>query len=212
MPVGSTTSLTSTSSVSDNAVKRARARGARAARRLLRRRSRPSAPKPPASPPAPAVEEIPADPRGPLVEQLERGRTLDVAVIDEVRTLLADGTPGRALALAESLLADPGTNALGRVAAGVVAHERSYGALAWAHLREVPPAIWARLAPAEYVRSGLSHAPDETLQAVGALVDDDPSGVLAESWYEILAAVFGYGAQEHARRVYDVFDQHVIRV
>jgi hypothetical protein len=196
--------------VSDSAVKRTRARGAKAAKRLLRRR-RASAPKPTPPPPAPAVEEIPADPRGPLVEQLERGRALDVVVIDEVRTLLADGTPGRALALAESLLTDPGTNALGRVAAGIVAHERGYGALAWAHLREVPPATWARLAPAEYVRSGLSHAPDETLQAVGALVDDDPPGVLAESWYEILAAVFGYGAQELARRVYDVFDQHVIR-
>ena len=36
--------------------------------------------------------------------------------------MLADGTPGRALALAESLLDDPGTNALGRVAAGIVAH------------------------------------------------------------------------------------------
>jgi hypothetical protein len=196
--------------VSD-AVKRTRARGARAARRLLRRRPRAKAPKPAPPPPAPVVEEVPADPRGPLVEQLERGRPLEVAVIDEVRTLLADGTPGRALALAESLLADPGTNALGRVAAGVVAHERSYGALAWAHLREVPPVVWARLAPAEYVRSGLSHAPDETLHAVGALVDDDPPGVLAESWYEILAAVFGYGDQALARRVFTRFDQHVSR-
>ena len=196
--------------MSDSAVKRTRVRGAKAARRLLRRRPA-RAPKPPPPPPAPVVEEIPADPRGPLVEQLERGRPLDVAVIDEVRSLFADGTPGRALALAESLLADPGTNTLGRVAAGILAHERSYGALAWAHLREVPPAIWARLAPAEYVRSGLSQAPDETLHAVGALVDDDPPGVLAESWYEILAAVFGYGAQDLARRVYGVFDQHVIR-
>ena len=48
----------------------------------------------------------------------------------------ADGTPGRALALAESLLRDPATSALGRVAAGIVAHERGYVALAWAHLRE----------------------------------------------------------------------------
>ena len=61
------------------------------------------------------------------------------------------------------------------------------------------------------MRSGLSHAPDETLQAVGALVDDDPPDVLAESWYEILAAVFGYGAQDLARRVYEVFDRHVTR-
>ena len=197
--------------MSDSAVKRARARGANVARRLLRR-PRAKAPKPAPPPPAPPpAAENPADSRGPLVEQLERGRPLDVAVIDEVRTLLADGTPGRALALAESLLEDPGTNVLGRVAAGIVAHERSYGALAWAHLREVPPATWGRLAPAEYVRSGLVHAPDETLQAVRALADDDPPGILAESWYDILAAVFGYGAQDLARRVYEVFDRHVSR-
>ena len=198
--------------MSDSAVKRTRARGAKAAKRLLSRRPRASAPKAPPRPPDPTpAPEIPADPRGPLVEQLERGRALDVAVIDEVRTLLADGTPGRALALAESLLDDAGTTMLGRVAAGIIAHERSYIALAWAHLREVPPVTWARLAPAEYVRSGLARAPDETLQAVRALVDDDPPNVPAESWYELLAAVFGYGDQELARRVFDVFDQHVSR-
>jgi hypothetical protein len=197
--------------VSDSAVKRARSRAANSAKRLLSRRPRRSAPKPPPPPPVPSEPEIEADPRAPLVEQLERGLPLDVAVIDEVRSMLADDTPGRALSLAESLLGDPGTNGLGRVAAGVVAHERSYGALAWAHLREVPPAIWARLAPAEYVRSGLAHAPDQTLHAVGALVDDDPPGVMAESWYEILAAVFGYGDQPLARRVYTRFDQHVTR-
>jgi hypothetical protein len=199
--------------VSDGAVRRTWARGVEAARQLLSRRPRRSGPpSPPPVPPEPETEtETETDPRGSLVEQLERGRPLDVAVIDEVRSMLADATPGRALALAESLLGDPGTNGLGRVAAGVVAHERSYSALAWTHLREVPPAIWARLAPAAYVRSGLAHAPDETLHAVGALVDDDPPGVMAESWYEILAAVFGYGDQALARRVYTRFDQHVIR-
>jgi hypothetical protein len=198
--------------VSDGAVKRARARGAKAAKRLLSRRPHARRPTAPPQPPAPPPEpEIPADPRGPLVEQIERGRPLDAAVIDEVRDMLADGTPDRALALAESLLGDAGTSALGRVAAGIVAHERSYGALAWAHLREVPPAAWARLAPAEYVRSGLARAPGETLQAVQGLVDDDPPEVLAESWYEILAAVFGYGDQALARRVFARFDEHVTR-
>ena len=77
-------------------------------------------------------------------------------MIDEVRALVADGTPGRALALAESLLRDPETSALGHVAAGIVAHERGYVALARDHLRDLPPVTWARLAPAEYVRSGLA--------------------------------------------------------
>jgi hypothetical protein len=199
------------SSVSDGAVARVRARGSGVARDLLRRLpSRPAkAPEPP--PTAPAAPEVPAESRGPLVEQLERGRALDEAVIDEVRAMVADATPGRALALAESLRRDPAASALGRVAAGIVAHERGYVALAHAHLRDLPPDAWARLAPAEYVRSGLALAPDETLEAIRALVDADPPGVLSESWYEILAAVFGYGAQELAREVFAVFDRHVRR-
>ena len=132
-------------------------------------------------------------------------------MIDEARALVADGTPGRAVALAESLLRHPETTALGRVAAGIVAHERGYVTLARANLRDVPSVTWARLAPAEYVRSGLAVDPDETLQAVRALVDDDPPGVGSESWYEILAAVFGYGAQDLARQVFGVFDRHVGR-
>ena len=111
------------SSVSD-AVARVRARGSGAARNLLRRLpSRPAIATPP-PPAAPAEPAAPSDSRGPLVEQLERGRALDEAVIDEVRAMVADGAPGRALALAESLRRDPATSALGRVAAGIVAHER----------------------------------------------------------------------------------------
>ena len=128
-----------------------------------------------------------------------------------MRALVADGTAGRALALAESLRRDPATSALGHVAAGIVAHERGYVALAHAHLRGLSPDTWARLAPAEYVRSGLALAPDETLEAVRALVDEDPPDVRSESWYEILAAVFGFGAQELAREVFAVFDRHVDR-
>jgi hypothetical protein len=68
---------------------------------------------------------------------------------------------------------------------------------------------WARNAPAEHVRAGLAAAPEETLREIRALVADDPPGVPAESWYEILAAVFGYGAQDVARDVFAVFDRHV---
>ena len=181
------------------------------ARRLLRRRRERVTRATRRLQAAPRARALSAKPRGPLVERLQRGRALDDAVIDEVRALVADGTPGRALALAESLLGHPGTSTLGRVAAGIVAHERGYVALARAHLRDLPSDAWARLAPAEYVRSGLALAPEETLQAVRALVGDDPPGVLSESWYEILAAVFGYGAQDLARQVFAVFDRHVGR-
>jgi len=77
----------------------------------------------------------------------------------------------------------------------------------WRHRRAREQ--WARNAPAEHVRSGLATAPEETLREIRRLVADDPRGVGAEGWYEILAAVFGYGAQDVAREVFAVFDRHV---
>ncbi|HZH24435.1 MAG TPA: hypothetical protein VEY49_05990, partial [Solirubrobacteraceae bacterium] len=41
------------------------------------------------------------------------------------------------------------------------------------------------------------------------LVTENPASVPAESWYEILVAVFGYGDQELARAVFAVFDGRV---
>ena len=203
------------SSVTERAVRRVRARGARVGRRLLRIRRaggrkalRVARAQAPAKRPEPAR---PPDSHGPLVETLERGRALDDAVLGEVRTFLAGGRPGRALAIAESLLRHEQTEELGRVAAGLVAHHRGSVELAWSHLRGLPSPTWARLAPAEYVRAGLALEEDETLQAVATLVEDDPQGVGTESWYEILAAVFGHGAQGLARDVFAVFDRHVDR-
>jgi hypothetical protein len=68
---------------------------------------------------------------------------------------------------------------------------------------------WATRAPAQHVRAGLAAAPAETLDEIRALVADDPRGVPAESWYEILAAVFGYGDQQLAREVFAAFDRRV---
>ena len=68
---------------------------------------------------------------------------------------------------------------------------------------------WAGRAPAEHVRAGLAAAPEETLREIRALVADDPPGVGAESWYEILTAVFGYGDQQLAREVFAVFERRV---
>jgi hypothetical protein len=70
-------------------------------------------------------------------------------------------------------------------------------------------AEWARDAPREHVRAGLATAPERTLEEIRALVADDPPGVSAQGWYEILAAVFGYGDQGLARAVFAVFDRHV---
>ena len=68
---------------------------------------------------------------------------------------------------------------------------------------------WAASEPREHVRAGLASDPDHTRREIRALVAEDPRGVGAESWYEILAAVFGHGDQELAREVFAVFDRHV---
>ena len=114
-----------------------------------------------------------------------------------------------AQSLAESLRRDARTSTLGRLAAGVIAFRRGFTELAWEELRPVARDDWARLAPAEYVRAGLALAPAETLRELRQLVADDPPGVGADSWHEIVTAVFGYGEQALARAAFDVFDRHV---
>jgi hypothetical protein len=150
-----------------------------------------------------------ADDRGPLVAKLERGEGLEEAVLGEVRALADSGKHGRAQAIGESLRRSPETLTLGRLATGIVAHQRGDLTLAWAQLRGLPSATWARFAAAEHVRSGLAVDPEEGLESVRRLVADDPPEVPAECWYEVLAAVFGYGAQDLARELFAIFDRHV---
>jgi len=155
----------------------------------------------------PAADEAP--PRESLVRALERGRTLDHAVIGQVRSLIRAGEPHTARAIAESLRANAETSALGHLAGAIVAYRQGYLDLAHDHFRSVPRELWASLAMAEYVRSGLATAPDETLSEIRALVADDPGEVRAKSWFDALAPVFGFGAQDVAREVFEAFDRHV---
>ena len=186
---------------------RVRRRGARLARRVLRRRkARRPAPRPQARGARPTRTP---ESRGALVDTLERGRALDDALLAEVRVFLAGGSPGRAQAIAESLLRHEQTEALGHLIAGVVAQHRGHVELAWSHLGGLPPSMGARLAPAEYVRAGLAVEESETLRTVETLTEQDPPDIGAEAWYEILAAVFGHGEQGLARAVFAVFDRHV---
>jgi hypothetical protein len=144
-----------------------------------------------------------------LLRALERGESLERAVLVQVRSLVAAGRHDRAQAVAESLRAHDPTTTLGHVAGGIVAFRRGYRELAWEELRTVPREVWATLAPAEYVRSGLSIDPGEVLRDVRDLVAADPDRVRARNWFEILTAVWGYGAAELARDAFAIFDGHV---
>jgi hypothetical protein len=154
----------------------------------------------------PAPEEPPT--REGLLRALERGRALDHALISQVRALLADGEHDMARSLALGLREHPETETLGRLAGGIVAHREGYAELAWDLLRPVPRDAWTRFAVSEYVRSGLSVAPDEVLAELRSLVADDPPAVRSKYWYDMLAPVFGYGETELARQIYERFDRH----
>ena len=155
---------------------------------------------------APPPEEPSA--RESLLRALERGRPLDHALISQVRALVADGEHDSARAIALGLREHAETEALGRVAGGIVAHREGYAELAWDLLRPVPREAWTRFAVPEYVRSGLSVAPEEVLAELRSLVADDPPEVRSKHWYDMLAPVFGHGDGELARQIYERFDRH----
>ena len=162
----------------------------------------------PAAPEAEAAPEAGPD-QAALVRSLARGNSVEQAVITQVRALLADEAYDVVQSLAESLRRRPETETLGHLAGGMAAFRRGYAELAWDHLRRVPRDAWASSAAAEYTRSGLAVAPDETLAEIRRLVDDDPPHVRARRWFEILTPVYGFGAEELARDLFAIFDRRV---
>jgi hypothetical protein len=129
--------------------------------------------------------------------------------VARVRSLLADDQAVEAEAFADALRRSPSTEAVGLLAGGVVAYHRGYERLAFEQLRLVSRRTWARLATVEFVRSGLAVDPAFTLSEVAALVEADPPSVRARSWYELLAAVYGYGDLSLARRIFAIYERHV---
>ena len=189
----------------------------RLARRYLPARIRRAWPGTPRRAPEPAGGSAPArragrggpEPQERLLRALERGRSVDAAVVAEVRALNAAGAHHRAESLAESLRRHEATRTLGQLAGGIVAYRRGFPELARARFAEVPRAMWVRFAAAEYIRSGLAVAREETLQEIRGLVDDDPPEVAAKSWFEVLAPVFGLGMGQLSRELFTIFDRHV---
>jgi lipopolysaccharide biosynthesis glycosyltransferase len=178
-------------------------------RRTLRPANPPAQAARPAPPPPPEPEPDKPPHREALVRMLARGERLDRAIVSQVRALVGAKEHDTAVAIAESLRAQPGTEELGHLAAGIAAARRGYRELAWEELRRLPRATWATYAPAEYVRSGLTVAPKEALGELRALVAEDPPDVRAKSWHELLAAVWGAGESELARELFAIFERHV---
>jgi hypothetical protein len=157
--------------------------------------------------PAPAPAAPP--PRESLVRGLERGRAIDHAIVTQIRVLIGEGRHATATAIAEGLRRREETAALGHLTAGIVAFRQGYMELARTELLRVPRGLWLAYAAAEYVRAGLAVEPEATLAEVRVLVADDPPEADAKAWFQMLAPVFGYGAQDIARAVFAVFERHV---
>jgi hypothetical protein len=157
---------------------------------------------------APAAAEA-RQAREALLRGLERGREIDHAIVAQVRALIAAEQHDTARAVAEGLQRREETAALGRLASGIIAYREGYETLALDELRHVPRAKWLTYAAAEYVRCGLAIDRDATLAEIRALAADDPPEAGAKTWFQILAPVFGAGAQDVAREVFAVFERHV---
>ena len=181
----------------------------------LRRGSAPAPPPPPPPKPPPRKPRPPAPaparavPDATLLRALERGKTVEQALVAQTRALVRSGRHDAAQSLAESLRRQPDTQVVGHVCGGIVAFRRGFVELAWDELRRVPRPLWARLAAAEYVRSGLAVAPGDALAEVRALVADDPPEVRAKAWYDVVTATFGYGDGELAREAFARFERHL---
>jgi hypothetical protein len=159
-----------------------------------------------AAPVEPAPEPTP---REALVRALERGRTLDDALMRQVRSLVAAGDTDGAWALAESLKAQDQTRMLGHVAAGITAYRRGFVQLAHEELRPVPRELWTAHAAPAYVRSGLAAAPDETVRELRSLVADEPPDVPARTWFDVAVAAFGHGNAALARGAFEAFERRL---
>jgi hypothetical protein len=156
-----------------------------------------------------AAAPAPAPPASGLVRSLERGRRLDHAIVAEARALIRAQQHHRAESIAESLRRQADTAALGHLVGGIVAFRRGFVERAREQFRSVPRELWLRLAPAEYVRSGLAVDREATLQELRALAADDPPEVRAKPWFDMLAPVHGLGEAELARALFAIFDRHV---
>src|SRR3954451_10947487 len=142
-----------------------------------------------------------------IVQVLRRGGSLAEAVTAQVREDVAGGRAAAALAVATSLQRNPQTADVGDLAAGVVAFQRGFPQVAWAHLSRLPVELWSAHAPEEYVRAGLAVEPEGTVSAVRELVSAEPAYVDAAGWLAMLGPVFGLGDLDLARTLFDAFDR-----
>lgn len=142
----------------------------------------------------------------PLIAALRTGRPLSAGLVAEIRDRLRVDDLAGAQAMAATLRDDPATESVGAMCFGIVAFHQGYSQLAWAELASTPRDLWSRFAVSEYVRSGLDQDPDAVLHDVRRLLSSPPAHMNPKRWMDVLEPVFGAGAMDLARELFDVLD------
>lgn len=145
--------------------------------------------------------------RALLFDRLARGAPLTEAVAETVRARLRAGDQVSARALSHALLADPATATAGHLGAALVAEDRLLPQLAWAHLRQVPPEVWRRLAPSEFLRTAFAVDPASALVVARNLLRDPPDDLPGHGWLGLVQAAIGAGEHELAVEAFDLVER-----
>lgn len=133
-----------------------------------------------------------------LLDSLESGDDLGVAVAKAVRQGLAGQGYGRARGMSQSLQRHPNTHVAGCIGEAIACASAGLDKLAWANFREVPPEDLVRACPAEYALAAARAEPD--------LLDDFADAVIAAELagakgVGVLAGLVAGGRVEAAHRL-----------
>lgn len=184
----------------------ARLRAARDAYRAARRaygsarQQRPTSAQMPRT--AAAGEESARQVQARFFVRLSQGAPLESAAADVTRELVETDGVTAAMSFADALAARPETATAGHLATGIVAVHRKLPELAAAEFEQVPPGIWRRHAPGEFLDAAYRTGPEDAVAAIRQLVADQPDIVDEHGWFEAVKYAFVAGDLPLAREAY----------
>ena len=142
--------------------------------------------------------------RTQFVSLLLAGEPLEDVVVTFVRDRIAarDHVLGRSLS--QSLQAHPTTHAVGSLGSAIVATAMGLPDLAWASFRDVPAALWRRLAPGDFIRTAFQVDRIAAVDEVGRLIRDMPTELRPDGWLTVVRIAFGAREERLAAEVFEV--------
>ena len=145
--------------------------------------------------------------RAALFDLLTSGVPLEEAVAATVRARLKAADHLSVRSLSQALLGNPTTAVAGHLGAALVAREHFLPELAWAHFQQVPPEIWRRLAPAEYLQTAYTIDPTRAVETVRGLLAEVPGDVPPAGWLAAVTTSIGAGEHRLAVEGFDLVER-----